>query len=391
MIIFEKAYDEVLKTAQTIGIEQINFMKSVGRVLAEDIKSDINMPPFDKSAMDGYACRHADLANELEVVELIPAGSFPSKTIGKNQCAKIMTGAPVPQGADTVIMVEFTEKLPNGNIRFNKTTSSSNICKFAEDIRVGDIVLKKGTLIEAKHIPVLATVGAVDIQVFKKPVVAIIPTGDELVEPNIKPEKGQIRNSNAYQLMAAVADLGLDYNYYGIAEDTRESVENLIKKASAEADIIILSGAVSMGDFDFVPVVLKNIGIDIKFHGVAVKPGKKTIFGTSGKQWFFGAPGNPVSTYVQFEILIKPLIYKIMGCDCEPQNLKLKLAENISRKRAGRKSFEPVRILEDGRVKCLQYHGSAHINALTDADGLLIFEKGVTELNENALVDVRQI
>lgn len=381
----------MIKSARTLGTETINYQKSVGRVLAEDIKSDINMPPFDKSAMDGYACRQEDLANELEVIELIPAGVYPTKTVEKNQCSKIMTGAPVPKGADTVIMIEHTEETGENTIVYKKDSSKTNICYLAEDVKEEDIVLKKGTILMSKHIPVLAAVGATEFQCFKTPCLAIVSTGDELVEPEIKPEPSQIRNSNAYQMVAQAEAIGIQVEYIGIAKDTKESTRQMLQKSIQDADIIMMSGAVSMGDFDFVPIVLKESGIDIHFHGVETKPGKKTVFGTNSNKWFIGVPGNPVSSFVQFEMLIKPMIYKIMGADFKQANYKIPMAHGFKRKNGRRKAFEPILINQAGEVEQVEYHGSAHINALSYAEGLMIINEGVTELKKGDLVDVRPI
>ncbi|VAW30749.1 Molybdopterin molybdenumtransferase [hydrothermal vent metagenome] len=391
MIPFKEALEIVLQSAKTLGVEKSDFMESVGKVLAEDIQSDINMPPFDKSAMDGYACRHLDIANELTIVEEIPAGSFPKIKIKENECAKIMTGAPVPEGADMVIMVEHTRRLSDNKIIYLKESSAFNICKLAEDVKAGEVVLKKGTIIEPKHIPVLASVGATEVLVYKSPKVAIIATGNELVEPGFKPEPSQIRNSNAYQMIAQAQQLGLEVEYLGLAKDTMEDSRRMLNKACRTADIIILSGAVSMGDFDFVPAVIKEMGVKILFHGVQTKPGKRTIFGTGKKQWFVGLPGNPVSSYVQFEMLIKPLIYKIMGANYQAPVYRMPMYEDYHRKKAFHKAFEPVVITEDGKVKQVEYHGSAHIHALSYAQAFMIIEPGVTTLKKGDLTDVRPI
>jgi molybdopterin molybdotransferase len=391
MIPFEEALEIVLQSAKTLGVEKSDFMSSVGKVLAEEIQSDINMPPFNKSAMDGYACRHQDIANELTVVEKIAAGNFPQKELKKNECAKIMTGAPVPEGADTVIMVEHTRQLSDNRIIYLREDSVSNICKLAEDVKKGDVVLKEGTIIQPRHIPVLASVGATDVLVYKSPKIVIISTGNELVEPGFKPKPSQIRNSNAYQMIAQAQQLGLEVEYLGLAKDTMEDTRRILDKACKIADIILLSGAVSMGDFDFVPLVLKEMGIKILFHGVKTQPGKRTIFGISEKQWFVGLPGNPVSSYVQFEMLIKPLIYKIIGANYQAPVYKMPMYEDYHRKKADRKAFIPVVITEDGKIKQVEYHGSAHIHALSYAQAFMIIEPGVTTLKKGDLADVRPI
>lgn len=203
MITIEKAYDLVLKSSYQLETEKVSFTDSLGRILAEDITSDIEMPPFDKSAMDGYACRSEDLKNPLEIIETIPAGKTPEKIIGKNQCANIMTGAPIPKGADCVVQVELVEV--NGNIvRIKEIPHKANISYQGEDVKVGTKVLSKGIKIEAAHIAVFAAVGYTDVLVFKQARVGIISTGDELVEPQHKPSLSQIRNSNGYQLLAQV-------------------------------------------------------------------------------------------------------------------------------------------------------------------------------------------
>ncbi len=391
MILFEEALEKVVQNGQPIGTETLPFMETTGRVLATDIRSDVDMPPFDKSAMDGYACRRQDLANELTIIETVPAGGVPLKKIGKNECAKIMTGAPVPEGADTVIMVEHTLQPADNKIVFLKDHTKSNICQQAEDVKKGDVVLTKGTLIHPKHIPVMASVGVTKAEVYQLPRMAVIATGNELVEPGIQPDKAQIRNTNAYQLMAQAEQLGMPVHYIGLAKDTPREISRLLEKAQDVADIILLTGGVSMGDFDFVPAILKHMGIKVLFHGIYAKPGKRTLFGTRNKKWFFGLPGNPVSSFVQFEMLVKPLVYKIMGVKVLPPDLKLPIHADYYRPNGVRKAFLPVKMLADGSVRPLDYHGSAHINALSYAHGLMIIERGVVKLKKGELVDVRPI
>ena len=392
MIKFEKALDIVLNSVQyTLQTERVDFTDSLGRILAEDVKSDINMPPFDKSAMDGFACRRDDIDNELEVIEVLPAGKVPEKSIGKNQCTKIMTGAIVPEGADCVIMVEHTEAAGDNSIRFTFDYTSNNICYFAEDIKKDDLVLKKRIEIKPQHIAVMASVGYTNALVYKQPRVGIISTGDELVEPSVFPAKSQIRNSNSHQLVAQVTRTGAIPVYIGIAGDSEEITFTTISKALQENDIVLLTGDVSMGDFDFVPEIMTKSGVDIKFRTLAVKPGKPTIFGTFGENKFiFGLPGNPVSSYTQFEFLAKPLILKLMGSLELPLTLKLPMGGEYSRRKSVRKSFIPVNISE-GKVYPVEYHGSAHINALCGADGLISIPAGVAEIKKGTAVNVRQI
>jgi len=390
MIPLEKAYEIVLQNAFPLKTEKILFTDALGRILAEDVKSDIEMPPFDKSAMDGYACRKEDLKNTLEIIEVIPAGKTPEKTIGKNQCANIMTGAPIPKGADCVVQVELTEESDGKTVKINEIPARDNISYQGEDVKVGTKVLDKGTKIEAQHIAVFAAVGYTDVLVYRQPKVGIISTGDELVEPQNKPSISQIRNSNGYQLIGQVKSCGAIANYMGIAEDTPEDTFDKVSKALKENDIVLLTGGVSMGTFDFVPQVLEQAGVKILFDSVAVKPGKPTTFGMAGKKFCFGLPGNPVSSFVQFDLLVKPLIYTLMGQVYKPLDIQMPLGVDFKRRNPDRRAYFPI-ILKNGEIFPVDYHGSAHIHALSSAHGIIFMEIGQTEIKKGEKVHVRQI
>lgn len=390
MITIEKAYDLVLRNAYKLETEKVLFTDSLGRILAENVKSDIEMPPFDKSAMDGYACRREDLDHNLEIIEVIPAGKTPEKTIGKNQCANIMTGAPIPKGADCVVQVEFTEEIDGGFVKINEFPKKNNISFQGEDVKIGTKVLDQGTKIEAQHIAVFAAVGYTDVLVYKQVKVGIISTGDELVEPQNKPALSQIRNSNGYQLIAQVKACGAIANYVGIAEDTPEDTFEKVSKALSENDIVLLTGGVSMGTFDFVPQVLEKAGVKIEFDAIAVKPGKPTTFGMAGKKFCFGLPGNPVSSFIQFDLLVKPLIYTLMGQEYKTLDIRMSMGIEYKRKNADRKIYFPV-IIENGELFPVDYHGSAHIHALSGAQGIIAMEIGKKELKKGEMIHVRQI
>jgi len=359
--------------------------------LAEDVKSDMDIPPFDKSAMDGFACRRADLGNELTVVEIIPAGHVPQKPIETNQCSKIMTGSMVPNGADCVIMKEYVESASENTIRFVGEKTSDNICQKGEDIRAGDIVLRKGTVLKPQHIAVLASVGNTEPVVSKKPNVTVIATGSELVDPKSKPGASQIRNSNSFQLAVQIESMGATATNYGIAGDTADEIDIAFKKAFGQSDVVIVSGGVSVGDFDFVPGIFKQNKVDLLFEKIAIKPGKPTVFGVSQEKYCFGLPGNPVSTFVLFEILVKPFLYKLMGYDHKPLNVQMPLDECLINRKAKRQRWLPVAITEKGTVRAVEYHGSAHINSLCHADGLVSMDVGVAEIKKGTIVKVRLI
>jgi molybdopterin molybdotransferase len=391
MLPFEKAFEIVLGSARLLGTERVALASAANRILAEDVKSDIDMPPFNKSAMDGFACRRADLANELAIIETIPAGVPPENVIGQNQCARIMTGAVVPQGADCVIMVEFTENPGENTVRFTGKETTDNICPKAEDIKTGDVVLRKGILIKPQHIATLAAVGCANPCVAVRPKVGTISTGSELVEPSQTPSLSQIRNSNSFHLAAQAETAGAVTKNYGITKDTRKAIDTAVKMAIAENDVVLVSGGVSVGDFDFVPDILKQNGIELMFEKIAIKPGKPTVFGVSESVFCFGMPGNPVSGFVMCELLVKPFLYKLMGYNFTPFEIKIPLGESISRKKARSPSWIPVVITDEETARPVEYHGSAHFNALCGADGLLCIPKDMTELKEGTIVKVRRI
>lgn len=388
MILFEEALHIVLQKASLTPTESIHFSDSAGRVLASDVLSDMDMPPFDKAAMDGFAIRESEINHDLEIIETIAAGQTPQKEVGPGTAARIMTGAPVPKGADFVIQVELSETTCNNRVAFNGHPKN-NIIYQGSDVKTGDVVLSKGQLLDARHIAVLASVGCTRIDVYKKPLVGIISTGDEIVEPNQKPTPSQIRNSNGHQLIAQVSACGAEPRYYGIVKDDYQLTRDAIEKGINECDVLLLTGGVSMGDFDFVPKIMSDLGIDILFNKVAVQPGKPTTFGVKGNKVVFGLPGNPVSSFIQFDILVKPFIYKTMNAGCFEQNIKLSLASDYSRKKADRSAYIPVTLDSQSRVVPADYHGSAHIFALPQSHGLAIIPKGILQLKAGDLVDVR--
>jgi molybdopterin molybdotransferase len=389
MILFEEALAIISNSATYLPTERVSIETSLGRVLAEDVFSDIDMPPFDKSAVDGYACRQADLENELRVLETIPAGKVPAKVIGPGECSKLMTGSMLPEGADTVIMVEDVEITGADSIRFFASQTSPNFARQAEDIREGDKVLNKGTFIRPQEIAVLASVGCANPQVYKQARIGIISTGDELVEPGQVPAVSQIRNSNAYQLIAQAQRANCIPKYFGIARDTEAATLEILLQAAAESDIVILTGGISAGDFDFVPLVIQQAGFDIKFRSLAVQPGKPVIFATRSGKYLVALPGNPVSSFVQFELLVKHLLHLITGNSCNMMEIRLPAGLDFRRKKSVRKSFLPVTISPDGTVLPIEYHGSAHIQSYIHANGIMTFEMGETEIPKGTLVNVR--
>lgn len=388
MIPFEEAYRIVMSHVTAVSAERISMPDCLGRILAEDIFSDIDMPPFNKAAVDGFACRMDDLGHDLEVIETIPAGKMPEIIVTNGKCSRIMTGAAVPEGADCIIMVEDTKILDNGMMRITRGPNAPNICHQGEDIKAGDLVLSKGTLIRPQHLAVLASAGAVTLKVSERLHAGVLSTGDELVEPEHLPFPSKIRNTNAYQLMAQITTSGAIPHYGGIVADTEASLSAMLSDSLDRNDIVILTGGVSAGDFDYVPEAMESLDIEILFKSVAIQPGKPTVFGKRGDQFVFGLPGNPVSSFVIFEILVKPFLLRSMGCLEEPLTLRLPLGTDFKRKNPERKLIIPVTI-ENGMAFPVEYHGSAHINAYTKAKGMIAIESGKTTLAKGEITDVR--
>lgn len=390
-LLFKDAWQLIMKSAVAGDVEIVPLEQACGRVLAGDVVSDVAMPPFNKAAMDGYACRLSDLEKKipLSCCGTIPAGSMPECRVSEGTCARIMTGAPVPEGADCVVMLEDTTTDASGMVAVSRRGNARHICKRAEDICSGDRVLLRGELITAAHCAVLATVGCAAVEVYKRPRVAVLATGSELVEVAVTPAGAQIRNSNAPQLCAQVRSMGALATDCGIVADTIEATAAAIDDAEQGHDVLVLSGGVSEGDYDFVKPALLSCGYTFIFESVAMQPGRPMVFARKGDCFCFGLPGNPVSTFVVFERMVKEFLFALMGHVHRPRIVAAKLAAPVSRRSGARQASFPVRFTAEGLVEPLSYHGSAHINIMTQADGLIVIPEGVITLDEGNVVDVR--
>jgi molybdopterin molybdotransferase len=325
------------------------------------------------------------------VVEVIPAGVLPEQTIGRNQCSKIMTGAVLPAGADCVIIVEEVEELSPRRVRFKAETTADNICRRGEDVVAGRVLVPSGSRITAKEIAALALAGCAAPVVSRRPAVGIIATGDEIIEPTGVPQGSQIRNSNSYQLLAQCIEFGCKPTYYGIVADTQDAIGSAVARAKEESDLVMLTGGVSMGDFDLVPGILKQHGFQILFDRVAVQPGKPTVFGRKGDRYVFGLPGNPVSSFIIFELFVKELLARMMGLNGHVRTGKYSLGKPVNRVASVRRAWIPVRLSPEGTAEPVEYHGSAHITSLAGADGVISLPVGVKFLEAGSEVDVRMI
>lgn len=400
MISVEEALSIILSQVKVMGTERVDITSSLGRVIAEDIYAKRDNPPWDNSAMDGYAARFEDIkgaAKEnpavLRVIEDLPAGYVAKKTVGKGEAVRIMTGAPVPKGADTVVMVEDTEKEGERARIFRETPLGENIRKAGEDIKAGELVVPRGTTIRPAEVGIIATCGRAFVSVYQRPRVAVISTGDELVDVDEEVSEGKILSSNSYTLSSMAAECGAYAFQLGIANDTREALKDKLQQA-LHADVIITSGGVSEGDFDFVKDVLKELGSEMKFWKVAMKPGKPLAFGTIGGKPAFGLPGNPVSCMVCFEQFARPSLLKMMGHGRIYRPVVQAILKEDIKKKPGRKHFIRSFVrLEDGHytVTTTGDQGSGILKSMVAANGLLIFSEELSVLKAGDTVKVQLI
>jgi len=307
---------QILSTVRKTPTEKVPFQAALGRILADPVVAPLDVPSFSNSAMDGFAVRAEDVASPeavLEIVEDVPAGQVATVTVGKGQAIKIMTGAPMPEGADTVVRVEDTEE-GDGKVRIATAPPAGNSVRPpGGDVAAGSTVFSAGTRLSEAHVGVLATIGVVEPVVARRPRVAVMSTGDELVRPETEDlGPGLIRDSNRPMLLSLVAAAGAEPFDMGRIPDDADSMRAALGQAAAEADAIVTSGGVSMGEYDVIKMVLRDEA-DVDFFPVAMKPGKPQGFGTVGGTPFFGLPGNPVSVLVSFEQFVRPALLAMQG------------------------------------------------------------------------------
>lgn len=384
----EDAVHVITQHAWRLAVERVPLPGALHRVLADDAASDVDMPPFNKASMDGYACRRADAFGPLRVVECIAAGATPTRALEPGECAKIMTGAPVPEGADCILIVEHVEETGMDCVRFTGDAVSSHIVPKGEDVRAGDVLLPRGRWLQPQDLAVLAATGHAQPAVFAKPRIGIVATGDELVPPEQTPGSAQIRNSNSYQLEALVRALGAQPTNYGIVRDDAELITAALMRAVLENDAVLTSGGVSMGDFDLVPGLLDGLGFTTHLRRIAIQPGKPMVFATRREKAFFGLSGNPVSSFIQFELLVKPFLFALQGAVAPVLEVCLPLAKTMKRRAADRMGWVPV-LVREGRIMPIEFHGSAHLHALSLADGLVHFPVGCEELPAGVPIAMR--
>lgn len=391
MIPFDRALEIVLAQKLKLDTETVPLATASGRFLAEEVVSPIDAPPFDKAAMDGYAVQADDIRDEYLLRATIAAGDTPVPgVLHPGEADKIMTGGPLPEGAGQVIRVEFTEPT-DGGFRIITPEPYENIIFQGENIRTGDRLMGPCRL-GPKEIGSLAASGFAEIPVRRRLKIGIITTGDELRPPGTGLGPGEIYDSNGPQLTAQIENAGAEAVSYGVVPDDRKAHSAAVRRGLAECDILLLSGGVSKGDFDYVPETLETAGVEELFHGVKVKPGRPTLFGRNSDTLVFGLPGNPVSVFIQFEALVRPAIHRLNGAPSPTMAFRGRLTAAVKRRDVDRAEFLPAALEyhPDGpRVRPIRYGGSSHLNALAEADALIFVPAGTGRLEEGGNVDAR--
>lgn len=394
MITVDQALTIVLDQVETLGSESVAIEQAHRRILAEDVRADMDLPPFDRARMDGYAVRSSDVSTapvKLRVMGEIAAGAQFEHRVNAGEAVKIFTGAPVPGGADAVQKVEVTRANGHSVEILESVTPGQFITPHASEVAAGEVVAETGREIGPAEMAVLASFGYAGVRVGRRPRVAVISTGTELIEVSSKPSGAQIRNSNSYTLAAYAERAGAIVDLLGIVEDTPEATRVALNRAADNRDIVITSGGVSMGDYDLVKAALKEIGAEIYFDKVIIRPGKPIVFARRGETYFFGLPGNPVSTSVTFNVFVRPAIRKMQG---ETAPALATVGAQLSRTvkdSSSRRSYLPGRLfIQEGRamVEPLKWGGSSDFVAFMQANALIVVREDVREIAEGELVEV---
>jgi molybdopterin molybdotransferase len=375
---FPEARERVLREVQALGErEEIPVLDAAGRVLAEDIAADRDYPPFARSARDGFAVRAADVPGELEVIGEVRAGEVFDGGVSAGQAVEIMTGAPMPRGADAVVMVEHAERVKPDENRVAISRSievGENFTPQGREAKHLDVLLRAGERIGFAETGLLAMVGRERVSVFRQPRVAILPTGDEIVEAGVEPLPHQIRNSNAWSLAVQVRRAGGVPEILPIARDSYEATRASIERG-LQSDLLLLSGGVSAGKYDIVERVLADLGAEFFFTRVKIQPGQPLVFGVVKCKFFFGLPGNPASTMVTFEVFARAAVERLSGCAGPMLPLLRARLTRDFRHAPGLTRFLPARLSEDGSaIEPLGWQGSGDIPALARANAFLVAE-----------------
>ena len=392
-----EAQEMVLGCVQPVGVEKVALLEALHRVTAEEVTAQRHIPLDDNSAMDGYAVRHADVEGAtrdqpavLEVLEILPAGKRPRHHIAPGTAVKIMTGAPLPEGADTVVQVEHTDESDTRVQIYRAPRLGSNLRRRGEDIRLGECVLAAQTFLRPAELGVLASVGKAQVLVYQRPRVAILATGDEIIDPGEPDTQGKIINSNSYTLAGQSAEAGGNPLLLGVAPDERVIMSQRIA-SGLRADVLITSGGVSVGSFDYVRECLDAFGFQARFWTVAVRPGSPATFGMVGHVPVFSLPGNPVASMVTFELFVRPALRKMTGRrDLFRPRLDAVLQDTVEKRRGMRTLLRGVLRQDEGQttVTTTGPQGSGILRSMSLANCLIDLPEDTERLQPGTSVQV---
>lgn len=388
MITLEQAYQTIDAVAAQIKptTEQLPIIDALNRVLAEPQLAKLELPPFNKSAMDGFAIMQNDHQESYKITEVIAAGQIPTVKLTAGHAAQVMTGAPVPHNTYQVVPIEYTQQ-QNNQVKILQYPDVQHICQQGEDVKPGTIIANSGDLLTPTLIANLISCGIHATTIYKKPKIAILSTGDEIVESIYELTTGKIIDTNRPMLKTLCQKNDYQIVYSNKIGDDLTKTKSILSEALDKADIIILSGGVSMGEFDFVGTAINELEFKTHFNRIAIKPGKPTTFASKNNKIIFGLPGNPVAVYLTFNLFVKRMIANM-------QNQKIKLpyilplAKTYKRKKTERAAFIPCNITQHGELEPIEYHGSAHLLALSNADGFFIIEQNVKQIDAGEKVPV---
>jgi len=386
MIPLNNAFEIINEIIKPLTKTQILKTKNaLGFTLAKDQYSKLDLPSFNKSAMDGYAILQNDPSEKFEIIEIVPAGKIPRQKLEQGKTIKVMTGAPVPDHTSRIVPIENTV-VSHHLMTITQNSTARHICDQGEDIKKNELILKKGTQLTPIEIANLIACGLTEVNCYSTVKVAILTTGDEIVEDMKQIKPGKIMNSNGPMLKVLCEQEHLDIVLAQIVPDKKEALEKALRNTLEKANLILLSGGVSVGDFDYVQEIFEKLKINIHFNKVAIKPGKPMTFASKENKYLFGLPGNPVSVYITFQLFAKQAIQKLYGNKRYPRSIMLPLAEMFIRKKFERSEFVPCEINESGHISPIPFHGSAHLAALLQSDGCFLVPPGTEQMDEKQLV-----
>lgn len=398
-ISLDKAEEILLNQKIELEVIEVPILESLDYVLAEDIKSNMNVPPFDRSPLDGYAYRAEDTKDArperpviLDVIDFVAAGYLSEKTIGKGQAMRIMTGTKIPKGADLVIAYEDTEFTDSEVKIFRPLDAGSNIARMGEDMKVGDLVLEKGTRIGPAEIGIFASLGRSYIRVYAKPRIAIIATGDELINIDGDLVEGKIRNSNSYTVAAQVKRLGAEPVLLGICQDSIGEMKKQLESTLKWADMVITTGGVSVGDADLVKEAFQELGAEVLFWRVQMKPGTPIAVANYENKFLFGLSGNPAAAYITFEEFVRPSILRMMGRpDTELMEVDSILESEFTKVSDQNRFVRAFTYKKDGQyyTRLPDKHSSGVLSSLAGKNSLFLVEAGKGPYKEGDNIVVR--